>query len=161
MPTAAQNYVGPLYVERLSIRARWWAVVILIAVFASSELFAGFSGRVIAVVVAAVLVPTVVLLALAGRTTLRVDAEGIHAGGQTLAFQDLDTVQALDARKTRLVLGPEADPAARLVVRGYIREAVIVRPLHPDATPYWLVSTRRPQQVIAAVEQAARATPAH
>src|SRR3954447_6075039 len=150
----------PLYVERLSIRARWWAVVIVIALFGSSELFAGFNGRVIAIVVAAVLVPTVVLLALASRTTLRVDLDGIHAGGQTLPFDEMDSVQALDAREARLILGPQGDPSARLVVRGYIREAVLIRPLEGASVPYWLVSTRHPQQVIAAVEQAARVTPA-
>lgn len=148
-----------VYVERLSIRARWWALVLVIAVFASSELFAGFDGRVIAIVLAAVLIPTVALLTLAGRTVLRVDAEGIHVGGATMTFDEMDTVQALDAAETRLMLGPRADPAARLVVRGYIREAVIIRPADA-ARPYWLVSTRHPAQVIAAIEQAARATPA-
>lgn len=155
MPTST-----PLYVERLSIRARWWAVVIVMALFASSELFAGFNGRVVAIVVVAVLLPTIVLLAMAGRTTLRVDAEGFHAGDHTLGYDEIDTAQALDAQETRLLLGPKADPAARLVVRGYIREAVLVRPLE-GSIPYWLVSTRRPQQVIAALEQAARVTPAH
>ena len=150
----------PVYVERLSIRARWWAVVLVIALFGSTELFAGFDGRVIAIVVAAVLVPTAVLLSLAGRTRLRVDADGIHAGAQTLPFGELDSVQALDAQQTRLMLGPQADPAARLIVRGYIREAVLVRPLETEPVPYWLVSTRHPQQVIQAVEQATRATPA-
>src|SRR5206468_1146830 len=153
MPTSA-----PLYVERLSIRARWWAVVIVIALFGSSELFAGFNGWIVAIVLAAVLVPTVGLLAMAGRTTLRVDADGVHAGGQTLGFDDIDTVQALDAGQTRQMLGPQADPAARLVVRGYIREAVVIHPLDTGPVPYWLVSTRHPQRVIAAVEQAARVT---
>jgi len=46
-------------------------------------------------------------------------------------------------------------------VRGYIREAVMIRPLDPQPTPYWLVSTRHPEQVIAAVEQAARASRDH
>src|SRR5437764_15305938 len=105
-----------LYVERLSIRARWWAVVIVIALFGSSELFAGFNGRVIAIVVAAVLVPTIALLALASRTVLRVDLGGIHVAGQTLAFDEMDSVRALDAHEARLLLGPQADPAARLVV---------------------------------------------
>lgn len=155
MPTAP-----PVYVERLSIRARWWAVVLVIAGFGSTELFAGFSGRVIAVVLTAVLVPTVVLLALAGRTTLRVDATGVHAGGHRLPFDRMDSAQALDAHQTRLMLGPEADPSARLVIRGYIREAVLLRPLEGADVPYWLVSTRRPQQVIDAIEQAARAIPA-
>jgi hypothetical protein len=151
---------APIYVERLSIRARWWAVVLAIALFGSSELFAGFSGRVVAVVVAAVLVPTVVLLALAGRAVLRVDAEGISIAGARMPFDDMDSVEALDAATTRLMLGPQADPAARLFVRGYIREAVLVRPRETTPAPYWLISTRHPQQVIAAVEQAARATPA-
>jgi len=155
MPTST-----PLYVERLGIRARWWAVVIVMALFASSELFAGFNGRIVAIVLAAVLVPTLVLLAMAGRTTLRVDADGFHAGGQTLGYDDIDTAQALDAQETRLLLGPQADPAARLVVRGYIREAVLVRPLEPRSVPYWLVSSRHPQRVIAALEQAARVSPA-
>lgn len=150
----------PVYVERLSIRARWWAVVLAIAVFGSTELFAGFSGRVIAVVLAAVVVPTVVLLALAGRTTLRVDDHGVHAGGHTLTFDDMDSAQALDAHETRLLLGPEADPSARLVIRGYIREAVLLRPVETGEVPYWLVSTRHPQRVIDAIEQVARAIPA-
>ena len=150
----------PVYVERLSIRARWWAVVLTIALFGSTELFAGFSGRVVAVVVTAVVVPTAVLLALAGRTTLRVDAEGVSAGGQTMRFDDMDSVQSLDAQETRLLLGPQADPAARLVIRGYIRESVLLRPADPEPVPYWLVSTRHPQQVIDAVERAAREIPA-
>jgi hypothetical protein len=148
-----------VYVERLSIRARWWVIVLVIALFGSSELFAGFDGRVIAIVVAAVVVPTVVLLAFAGRTVLRVDADGIHVAGASMPFAEMDSVQALDRQETRLMLGPQADPAARLVVRGYIPASVIIRPLD-TGRPYWLVSTRHPPEVIAAVEQAARATPA-
>jgi hypothetical protein len=148
--------VAPVYVERLSIKPRWWAVVLAVALFGSSELFAGFGGRVIAVVVAAVVVPTVVLLTLASRTVLRVDTDGIHVGGATMSYDEMDSVEALDPPTTRLTLGPQADPAARLFVRGYIREAVLIRPRNPTPTPYWLVSTRHPTDVISAVEQAAR-----
>jgi hypothetical protein len=148
----------PVYVERLAVRARWWVVVIAIALFGSAELFAGFNGRVIAIVVAAFVVPTVVLLTLTSRTLLRVDSAGLHVGDATMTFEEMDSVEALDAPATRLLLGPQADPAARLFVRGYIREAVMVRPRQPQPVPYWLVSTRHPQQVIAAVEQAARAS---
>lgn len=149
---------SPLYVERLSVRARWWVVVLAIAAFGSVELFAGFGAPVIAVVLAAVFVPTLLLLALTGRTRIVVDDDGIHVGGQTMGYEDMESVEALDAARTRLVLGPEADPSARLFVRGYIREAVLVRPLRAEPVPYWLVSTRHPQQVIAAVERAARAS---
>ena len=161
MPARPAIYVAPIYVERLSIKARWWGVVIAVALFGSSELFAGFDGRVIAVVIAAVLVPTIVLLTLAGRTVLRVDPDGIHVGTATMSFDDMDSVEGLNPAETRLMLGPNADPSARLFVRGYIRESVLVRPRDPQPTPYWLVSTRRPDAVIAAVEQAARASRDH
>lgn len=148
--------VRPVYVERLGIRARWWVVVLVMAVFASTELFAGFGGRVIAVVLAAVLLPTLALLVSSSRTVLRVDAEGLRAGSLFLPYDAIDSVEALDGRQTRLRLGPEADPSAQLVVRGYIHEAVLVRPADAATVPYWLVSTRHPERVIAAVEQAAR-----
>jgi hypothetical protein len=147
-----------VYVERLSVRARWWAVVIGIALVGSLELAAGFNAWVVAGVVAASLVPTVTLLALAGRTVVRVDGTGITAGTVRVDFDDIESVEALDARRTRLVLGPEADPAAKLVVRGFVKESVVVRPLRSTPIPYWLISTRQPHQVVAAVEQAARAT---
>ena len=161
MPAPSAKYVAAAYVERLSIKPRWWAVVLAIALFGSSELFAGFGGRVIAVVVAAVVIPTVVLLTLSGRTVLRVDGEGIHVGTATMGFDEMASVEALDPTTTRLILGPQADPSARLFVRGFIREAVLIRPLDPTPTPYWLVSSRRPGEVIAAVEQAARASRDH
>ena len=148
----------PLYVERLAVRARWWAVVLAVAAFGSVELFAGFRGPVIAVVVAAILVPTVVLLIAAGRTSLVVDTVGVHVGGQTMTYDEMESVEGLDAVRTRLTLGPRADPTARLVVRGFIKESVLVRPLRSEPVPYWLVSTRHPDRVIAAVEQGARAS---
>jgi len=140
------------------VRARWWAVVLAIALFGAAELFAGFSGRVIAIVLAAVLLPTLALLASAGRTVLRVREDGLEAGKVFLPYDQIESVEGLDVHQTRLTLGPEADPTATLVVRGYIREAVRVRPLVAGPVPYWLISTRHPDRVVAAVTAAARAS---
>ena len=150
----------PFYSERLGVRARWWVVVLLIAAASSAELFAGFNIQVAIAILAMVLVPTAGLLAYAGRTVVRVDSLGLHVGKDTMPFDQMESVEGLDPAATRRLLGPEADPTARLFIRGYIDQAVLVRPLHSHREPYWLVSTRHPQQLIAAVEQAARATPA-
>jgi hypothetical protein len=149
---------APIYVERLAIRPRWWAITLLIALVGSSELFAGFALPVIAVVVPAVLLPTLVLLALASRTVLRVDSVGVHVGKSSMPYDEMESVEGLDGPRTRLLLGPQADPAARLFVRGFIRESVVVRAMRSEPVPYWLISTRHPDRVIAAVEQAARAS---
>jgi hypothetical protein len=147
----------PAYVENLSVRPIWWVVALGVATLAAGELAAGFDWRVGLLALLATVLPTVAILGGIGRLSLRVDETGFTAGGRTLAFEDMESVEALDRERTRERIGPAADPAAHLVYRGYVAESVLIRPLDATATPYWLVSTRRPQQVVAAVEQAARA----
>jgi hypothetical protein len=53
----------------------------------------------------------------------------------------------------------EADARAHLVLRPYIKTAVEITLDDPDdPVPYWLVSTRRPQQLAAALREAASST---
>jgi Protein of unknown function (DUF3093) len=63
-------------------------------------------------------------------------------------------VQPLDREQTRSRLGPQADPAAHHVVRGWIGPSVMVRLANPDPVPYWVVSTRRPTELAAAITAA-------
>ena len=146
-----------VYVERLAVRPVWWVVALAIAVLGAGELAAGFDWRVALIVLAAAAVPTVTILVVLSRLTVRVDAVGIHAGGRTMTYDEMESVEALDPKATKAQAGPAADPAAFLVFRGYIPEAVVVRPRDPRPVPSWLVSSRRPAQIVAAVEQAARA----
>ena len=146
-----------VYVERLTVRPIWWGVAVAVAILGAGELAAGFSWQVGAIALAAALAPTLSVLVILSRLTVRVDGVGIHAGGRTMTYDEMESVEALDGKRTKAQAGPQADPAAVLVFRGYIRESVLVRPLDPRPVPYWLVSTRAPQQVVAAVERAARA----
>ena len=145
------------YVERLTVRPIWWVVALTIAVLGAAELAAGFAWQIGLIALVAAAAPTLTVLGLLSRLTVRVDAVGIHAGGRTMTYDDMESVEALDHRRTKAQAGPAADPAAFMVFRGYIRESVLVRPLDAHPVPYWLVSTRNPQQVVAAVERAARA----
>jgi len=146
-----------VYVERLTVRPIWWAVAIAVAVLGAAELAAGFHWRVGLIALVVALAPTLSILAVLGRLTIRVDARGIHAGGRTMTYDEMESVEALDRKRTKEQAGPAADPAAFLVFRGYVPESVVVRPLDSRPVPYWLVSTRHPQQIVAAVEGAARA----
>ena len=146
-----------LYVERLTVRPVWWVVAIAVALLGASELAAGFSWQIGLIALAVALAPTISVLAILSRLTVRVDAAGIHAGGRTMAYDEMESVEALDRKQTKEQVGPAADPAAFLVFRGYVGESVLVRPLDSRPVPYWLVSSRHPQQIVAAVERAARA----
>jgi hypothetical protein len=146
-----------LYVERLTVRPIWWVVALVVAGLGALELAAGFRWQIGVIALAAAAAPTLAVLVTLSRLTVRVDERGIHAGGRTMTYDEMESVEALDRRQTKAQAGPQADPAAFLVFRGYIGQSVLVRPMTAEPTPYWLVSTRHPQQVVAAVERAARA----
>ena len=64
----------------------------------------------------------------------------------------LGAVAALDAEETRRVAGPEADARAYLLLRPYLKRAVRVEITDPaDPAPYWLVSSRHPDELARAV----------
>jgi hypothetical protein len=58
----------------------------------------------------------------------------------------------LTAADKRDLLGPYADPEAFVVQRPWISGAVQVRVADDaDPTPYWLISTRNPERLAAAL----------
>jgi hypothetical protein len=145
---------APLFAERLSIPRRWWLIALVGVLVAGAELFGGFGWRVGVVVYAALGVPMLALLLSMGRTTVRVDEAGLHAGGELLPATDIAGASVLDAHQTRLRLGPGADPRAHVVARGFIKQSVEVAPLDERTVPYWLVSTRRPDALVEALRTA-------
>ena len=63
-------------------------------------------------------------------------------------------VQALDEAQTRQLRGPLADPAARMMLRPYLRQAVFVEVTGDQpARPYWLIGTRHPAELAAAIDR--------
>jgi Protein of unknown function (DUF3093) len=146
----------PLFAERLSVPGRWWPIAIVGVAVAGAEVFGGFPWWVAVVTYAGLGVPVLVLLVGMGRTTVGVDAAGLHAGGRTLAATDMAGATVLDGPQTRLRLGPRADPRAHVVARGFIKSSVEVAPIDEREVPYWLVSTRRPDELVDALREAVR-----
>jgi len=61
----------------------------------------------------------------------------------------------LDPAQKRAALGAQADPLAFVVLRPWIRGAVLVVLDDPaDPTPYWVVSTRHPERLVRALRAA-------
>jgi len=91
-----------------------------------------------------------------GAWTIRADSTGLRVGPVWLPVQFVGPATALDPDDTRHLRGVGADARAFTVLRGWIPTAVTVSVLDArDPTPYWLVSTRRPQQLAAALAQIA------
>jgi hypothetical protein len=95
------------------------------------------------------------------RSAARVEVGGgeLRAGRAHIPLPLLGAPQVLDAEAARRLRGPAFDPRAFHLLRSWVPGAVMVDVVDPeDPTPYWYVSSRRPEQLAAAI-RAGRALP--
>jgi hypothetical protein len=144
------------YDERLSVPVTWWLIAGLTALILGAELWTGF-GMLAAIITYAVLAILVGGTLLHwGSARVRVTDGDLLAGGDRLTLSAAGEVRALDERQTRALRGQHADPAAHLLVRPYLKRAVYIEVAGPGhEEPYWLVATRHPEELAAAVTHAA------
>lgn len=154
MPPSREADTWP-FVERLSVPWHWWPVGAGVVAVGGAELVAGLRWQLVVAIYLIITAGAAAALTAMGRARVQVDAAGIHAGGRTLPLRDVVSAQALDAAQTRAQLGPAADPSAHVVTRGWIRTAVLVRTAPDVAAPYWLLSSRRPGELVTAVRHEA------
>jgi hypothetical protein len=149
-----------VYHERLGVPLAWWLLGLVMILLLATELVAGFSWP---LAVASYLVLTgglVAMLVSWGRVSVVVTGTELRAGPARLPLAAVGEVTALDEPQTRALRGPRADPAAFLLIRPYLRRAVYVEVLRPGAVAgsrYWLVCSRHPDELAAALS-GARAT---
>lgn len=85
-----------------------------------------------------------------------VDGAVVTVNGARLEAPYIGEVRTLNRDEARSRLGPGADARAHLVYRSYAEDAVEIDIADPaDPHPYWLVSTRNPERLAAAIRQAA------
>lgn len=138
------------YLERLRPSAAYWVLVPVAA------LMAGVSGVPLGPAIAAgaaVVTGAGVAVLLALRAPeVRVDDTGLRAGPAFLEAGHLGEVEPLEAEATRHALGPGLRADAYVVHRSWVRTAVRVAVDDDrDPTPYWLISTRNPEELARAV----------
>lgn len=91
--------------------------------------------------------------------TIAVKDGYLHAGNAKVPVSVLSETTVLNDAKLRNLLGPGADVRAYMVVRGHIHQGLRVDLNDPqDPTPYWVLTTRRPNQLSAAIQAAQGAT---
>lgn len=140
------------YTERLSVPLRWWVQgTMLVATFWLA--FVVSTPAVVAWPATAVLLLLMVGVFLGyGAPQVEVVDGWLRAGRARIAGEFLGEVEALDAAETRRVAGRDADVRAYLLLRPYLKRAVKVTVRdHRDPAPYWLLSTRNPEQLAAAI----------
>ncbi|MBA3233900.1 MAG: DUF3093 domain-containing protein [Propionibacteriales bacterium] len=138
------------YTETLRVPAAWWLLgaglvvsVWWVLVVATSAVVAVTGG-------AGALVTVVAGLSRYGAVQIVADQRGLSVGRAHLPWEYVGTATALGRDERRRATGVEADARAYVVLRAYCPGAVQVAVLDDvDPAPYWLVSSRRPDDLAA------------
>lgn len=148
---------GAGYDERLWVPWWWWPLAGVLAAVLAIEVWLGVFMELWLALLIALALTAGVLLWLS-RVRVRLDGDTLYAGPAHLPLRHVAGLEALDRRGARRALGPEGDPSGFVVSRPWVGGALrIVLDDPRDPTPYWLVSTRRPTDLLQAVYDAARA----
>jgi hypothetical protein len=107
------------------------------------------------IVVAIALYALCVVLLIVGAPTVEVTDTEFRAGRATLPLSIAGTIEGFQGDEARAERGPRLDARTWLLIRGWISPVVKIQNLDErDSAPYWVVSTRHPDAVVAAVEAA-------
>lgn len=165
-----------VYHERLWVPWPWWLVGLAVVVILGEELATQF-GWLIGIAIYAVLLAGWAALGLSwSRPQVAVGGGELAAGGARLPLAAAGEVSELDRAQTRAIIGPRADPSAFVLMRPHLRQAVYVRVTDAAAgtlrrrrlrwrhwrprrevtetalgAPYWVVGTRHPGELAAAI----------
>jgi len=92
-------------------------------------------------------------LQIARATRISVSASALKVGSAELPMTALGVVETLTGTEAASARGPKLHPGAFRVFRAGIKSYVKVEVLDSqDPTPYWLVSTRQPELLAAALD---------
>ena len=144
------------YRERLGVPLRWWVQGTMLVATLWLACIVAVPGAVAWVVTAIAMAMLTAGLVSYGSARLEVAGGVFRAGRARIGSEHLGAAEALDAERTRRVAGPEANARAYLLLRPYLKRAVRVEITDPaDPAPYWLVSSRRPEELAGALSRLA------
>ena len=140
------------YRERLTTPWWWYVVALAVAGLIAGEFRLSGADLTVWIPFCTLLPLAVVIVWSLGRSALVVSGGELWVRGAHLPLTYVSGSVALDAETLRRVVGREGDPAAFVSIRPWIGGGVQLWLDDPeDPTPYWVVSTRHPRQVLEAV----------
>ncbi len=136
--------------ERLYVPWWYWPLPLVAAGLLAAEVHMGYPG-VRAWLPYLITFPlAIALLAWFGHTKVAVAAGELRVGDAHIPLAHLGQVDVCTGTDRRKAMGPELDPAAHVVHRGWLPAVIRVEVTDPeDPTPYWLFSTRHPVRLAA------------
>lgn len=143
------------FAERLSVPLRWWVQGTMLVATLWLALVVAVPLAVAWAVTGVSLLLMLALFVSYGAARISVEGDVLRAGRAQISTEHVGDVTALDADAMRLQAGRDADVRAYLLLRPYLKRGVKVDLTDPsDPAPYWLISSRRPDRLVAALTRA-------
>lgn len=143
------------YRERLHVPLVWWLLAVPTVLIFGATIYAGLAEPWPVIIMAGLAAGCAALLIAMSLATVEIADGTLRAGSAVLPLTAITEVVALDEKQSARLRGPRADPAAYLYSRPYLKESVFVAVAAAagSAAPYWLIGTRHPTELAAAIER--------
>lgn len=140
------------YTERLGVPLRWWVQGLMFVASLWLAVLAALPEAAAWITTGAGAAIVALLFWSYGAARITVADGVLRAGRARIEARHLGAADALDPDQARRAAGPEADARAFLLLRPYLKRAVRVAITDPaDPAPYWLLSTRHPDELAKAL----------
>lgn len=146
---AGSQPAGVVYREALRPPVWWYPIALFVAALLAGEFHVSDIALSDWLAFGILLPLSVVFVWAFGRGRLEIADGEFRVRGAHIPVREITGVVALDAQSLRRLVGRDGDPAAFISIRPWIGPGVQLWLDDPDdPTPYWIVSTRHPQQVV-------------
>lgn len=154
MSTEGVDGKNPVYQERLWPSLGMWTFAFIMTVSLGIAYGRAY-GNDLGLVVAITTTLAVAIGIVVNTPLVQIDELNFRAGRARLPLQFVGQIQILDEQQSRRARSTDANSNAHFQLRGGIKSTVIVEVTDPqDPHPYWQVSTRKPDALIAALNSA-------
>lgn len=163
-PAAADRPVDqrPRYAERLTVPWWWWVAAAVFVGLVGYEIQLAArqaAWSIVGYVIVGLLVAAVLWSLGRPQVVVTADRE-LRAGKARLPRSVMARGAVIPPSAKSAAMGRQLDPAAFLMHHAWVKSMVLLVLDDPDdPTPYWLVSTRHPEKVLAALDLTDAAAP--
>ena len=99
-----------------------------------------------------ILTGALIYIAVRSRMVIEIDENELRINKAHIEHKYLGEVRVLDIQEMRYARGRDADPSAFLAIRFWSPRGVLVRVKDSrDSTPYWLISSKRGDELAKAI----------
>jgi hypothetical protein len=145
---------GSGFDERLSVPFYWYLFAAGVGALLGAEIHMGYPGLRSWIGYVTLIPLFMVAVYWLGRARVRVTDGRLAVGKTTVALHHIGRTEVVARSDKQEVLGPQLDPQAYLLHRGWIGPLVRLEIIDPDdPTPYWVFSVRRPDELLAALRR--------